>query len=129
MKALDTRNFCGVSLRIRERSIGEIYVVNRPGGFGRDELRLMRTVAGYVANAIENAQLFEQTVRRAEHERLISEITGKIRASSSLERIVETAAYELGQALGISKVRVQVGLDQAPAMERRTGDAQGNEAE
>jgi GAF domain-containing protein len=119
MKALETRNFCGVALRIRERSIGEIYVLNRPGGFGRDELRLLRTVAGYVANAIENAQLFEQTVRRAEHERLISEITGKIRASSSLERIVETAAHELGQALGISKVRVRVGLDQAPEIAGR----------
>jgi GAF domain-containing protein len=127
MEALRTRNFCGVALRIRERSIGEIYVVNRTGGFGREELRLLRTVAGYVANAIENAQLFEQTVRRAEHERMISEITGKIRASSSLERIVETAAQELGQALGISKVRVRVGLDQGP--ERQTDNAQEKNAE
>ena len=122
MDILETQNFCGVSLRVRERSIGEIYVVNRPGGFGRDELRLLRTVAGYVANAIENAQLFEQTVRRAEHERMISEITGKIRSSSSLERIVQTAAQELGQALGISKVRVRVGLDQELETPGRTVD-------
>lgn len=122
MDVLETKNFCGVSLRVRERSIGEIYVVNRPGGFGRDELRLLRTVAGYVANAIENAQLFEQTARRAEHERMISEITGKIRSSSSLERIVETAAQELGQALGISKVRVRVGLDQEPEAASPTVD-------
>jgi hypothetical protein len=35
MEALHVRNLCGVALRVHERSVGELYVANRPGGFGR----------------------------------------------------------------------------------------------
>jgi len=66
MEALDVENFCGVALRVRDRSIGEIYVLNRPGGFGPDELRLLRAIAGYTSNAIENARSYEKLQETAE---------------------------------------------------------------
>jgi len=129
MRGLGVRNFCGVALRVREQSIGELYVGNRPGGFGADELRLLRAVAGYVSNAIENARLFAQTVQRADQERLISEITGRIRASTNLEAVVQTTAQELGRALRAARVLVRVGLagpDQ-PTTERVTAPADGDD--
>jgi GAF domain-containing protein len=67
VEALGAENFCGVALRVRDRSVGEFYVADRPEGFGQEQARLLSTVVGYVANAIENARLFEQTQEQVEH--------------------------------------------------------------
>ena len=114
MEALNVRNFCGVALLLREQSIGELYAVNRQGGFSRNEVRLMRAVTGYVANAIENARLFQETIRRAERESKITEIVTRIRASTSMEAIVRAAAEELSQALGVARVLVRLGVEAGP---------------
>jgi PAS domain S-box-containing protein len=61
IRALKVRNFAGIALRLKGRSIGELYIGERPTDFGPEDTRLLRTIAGYVAGAIENARLFEQT--------------------------------------------------------------------
>lgn len=115
MEALNARNFCGVALLLRDQSIGELYAVNREGGMSRNEVRLMRTVTGYVANAIDSARKFRETARRAEIESKITEITTRIRASTTMEAIARAAAEELSQALGVARVLVHLGVEAGPA--------------
>jgi transcriptional regulator with GAF, ATPase, and Fis domain len=55
---------------------------------------------------ISNANLFEQTVRRAERERLVADITSKVRASNDPQTILQTAVRELRQALGAKHAQV-----------------------
>jgi len=43
---------------------------------------MAQNVADQIGVALENARLFEQTVRRADRERKVLEITGKIRSST-----------------------------------------------
>jgi GAF domain-containing protein len=50
--------------------------------WSEDELATAQAVADQVAIALENARLFEQTVRRAERERKVLEITSKIRSTN-----------------------------------------------
>jgi PAS domain S-box-containing protein len=61
IRALKVHNFAGVALQLKGRSIGELYIGERSTGFGAEDTRLLRTIAGYVASAIENARLFEET--------------------------------------------------------------------
>ena len=71
-----------------------------------DQTDLVNAVAERVALSVENARLFEETTRRAERERLVSDITVKIRSTNDPDAMIETALKELKQALGATKVQL-----------------------
>jgi GAF domain-containing protein len=71
-----------------------------------DQMDLIRAVAERVAISAENARLFDETTRRAERERLVSDITGKIRSVNDPQSMIQTAMEELRKALGASRVEV-----------------------
>jgi GAF domain-containing protein len=56
--------------------------------------------------SVENARLFEESTKRAERERLVSDITTKIRSTNDPEVMIRTAIQELQQALGASRVEI-----------------------
>lgn len=96
-----------VPIDLRGETIGSI-VVQSPSTekLNQAQIDLIRAVAERVALAAENARLFEETTRRAERERLVSDITGKIRSVNDPQTMVQTAIEELRQALGASRVEV-----------------------
>jgi hypothetical protein len=67
--------------------------------------------------AIETSLLIETTQRRAELERITSDISGKISSTTQFEAILRTAAEELSRALGGSEVTVQL---QSPDLSTET---------
>jgi GAF domain-containing protein len=67
---------------------------------------LIKAVAERVALSIENARLFEETSRRAERERLVSDITTKIRGKNDPDEMIKTAIEELQHALGATRVKI-----------------------
>ena len=91
MERLGIRNFCGVALQVQEQSIGELYFLNRPRGFGHDEVRLARAVAGYVANALANARLFEEARLRAEELAVLNELGQALTARLDVQQVLEEA--------------------------------------
>jgi len=74
-----------------------------------EDLIIIQTIAEQLAQSAENLRLFDETRERAGFERLVSDITHKLRQSSSLEALAKTAAEELGSALGASRSLVSVG--------------------
>ena len=76
-----------------------------------DEIALIEAVADQMALALENARLFEETQRRAARERLIREITARIRDSVDVESILQTTVREVGKALGTSHGLVRLGTE------------------
>lgn len=96
-----------VPIELRGEVIGKL-VVQSPGGkeWGPDQQDLIRAVAERVALSAENARLFEETTQRAEREKLVSEITGKIRSHNDPQVMIETAIRELRNALGASRVDI-----------------------
>lgn len=67
--------------------------------YTQDQVSLVENIANQLSIAIQNARLFEETTRRAERERAISEISSKISTSVRTESILKTAAHELSQYL------------------------------
>lgn len=96
-----------VPIELRGETIGSL-VVQSPstGKLSRDQLDLIKAVAERVALSAENARLFEETTRRAERERLVSDITGKIRSMNDPQSMIQTAIEELRRALGATRVDV-----------------------
>lgn len=96
-----------VPIELRGELIGKL-VVQSPSDkvLSPDQIDIIKAVAERVALSAENARLFEETTRRAERERLVSDITGKIRSGTDPQLMIQTAMDELRKALGASRVEV-----------------------
>ncbi len=107
-----TRSEMALPLISRGRVIGALDVQStEEAAFDEADIAVMQTMADQVANAIENARLFEETQRLAQRERTISHITSRLRSTLSLETILQTTVQELGQALGASEAIVYLGTE------------------
>ena len=80
--------------------------------FDEDDQRMLSTLASQVAVAIRNARLLESTHFQAERERLLYQITGKLRAASDMQTILETTATELHKALNARRAEIKIGVDE-----------------
>jgi GAF domain-containing protein len=93
----------GVPLLVGNKPIGAMTVqsFDSPNIYGEHDKELMMTVASQVAIAMENARLFNDAQARARREKILREITARIRATNDPEMIAKAAVRELGQALGV----------------------------
>jgi len=106
-KDSNERRQVSVPIVIRGRTVGELSVmVPRQEHIRNDQMNLIHAVADRVALFAENARLFDQTSKRAERERLVSDITTKIRGTNDPTEMVETAIKELRAALNVSRIEI-----------------------
>jgi GAF domain-containing protein len=96
-----------IPIELRGETIGSL-VVQSPSTekLNQEQIDLIKAVAERVALSAENARLFEETTRRAERERLVTDITGKIRSVNDPQAMIQTAMEELRKALGASRVDI-----------------------
>ncbi len=73
-----------------------------------DVVPMLETITDRLALALENARLVEEIQNRAERERMIGDISAKIRSSADVDKVLRIAAEELGRSLGIPEVLVQL---------------------
>jgi hypothetical protein len=55
-------------------------------------------------------RLFDQARRRAAREQMAAQITSRIRQSLEVERVLQTAARELGDALDFAQVNIRLAV-------------------
>jgi len=106
-----------VPLRAGGQWLGYINALySRPRAFTESELHRLTALAGQAAVAINNRQLFEAIQSRARRERLLREITTRVRTSMDADTILRTAVRELGTALNRETfVRLGAAANLAPA--------------
>jgi GAF domain-containing protein/HAMP domain-containing protein len=104
--------FVMVPLLTRGEAFGTITmeVADSERQFDEDELRLLEQIGLQISAAIEVARNFEQTANRAGYERLIGEMTSRIRETLDVETMVKTAVKEVQQALSLPEVVIRLGL-------------------
>lgn len=96
-----------VPILVRGQKIGTLAVRARQDrDFSEDEMDIIRAATERTAISAENARLFDETTNRAERERMVAEITNKIRSTNDPQTMLATAMQELKQALGASKVQI-----------------------
>lgn len=78
-----------------------------------DELELVQTLTEQAALALDNARLFEDTLRRSERERLVGQIVDNIRASASVEQALQRALSDMSRVLGAAELVAQLGREPA----------------
>ncbi len=97
-----------VPIKLRNQVLGVVDIQFESGSVSPDLIALIKSTVDRLAVSLENARLLEEIQERAERERLVSEITSKVRASSEVDNILRIAAQELGRSLGVSEVLVQL---------------------
>lgn len=113
------KSWLGVPLLVGNEVVGIIAIHDprQENRYSEDDSALLTTIASQIATAIQNAQLLEQIQNNARRERLIREITTKIRRAPDIQSILETSARELGRALNVSFSTVQLGAGAQPIMD------------
>ncbi len=98
-----------VPVRIQEDSLGFIACLsNQPHRWSAQEIDLLQFMAQQLEVAIEQAQLYEQTQKQAQRERLVNQITAQTRQSFELEKILNGAIAQLLDALQVDRCLVHL---------------------
>lgn len=104
----NSHNDIEIPIKVREQVIGILNIrhSDEEKGWSEDEINVVGAVAERLGLALDNARLFEETSSRATREKLVADITTKIRGSNNPQDMIKTAMEELKQALGASKVEI-----------------------
>jgi GAF domain-containing protein len=86
-----------------------------------EETRLLERLVEQTALALDSARLYQDTQRRAAHERLVGEVTARMRETLDMDAVLRTAAQEIRQALGLSQLTVRLAVEADEAVPRSEG--------
>jgi HAMP domain-containing protein len=104
-----TRSEAVVPLRLGERVIGALDLQSQqPAAFAPDDVEFLQALADQIAVAVENSRLLARQQRLLQLEALVISLTNRIHQSYKPETILESAATELGRALGASRAVVRL---------------------
>ncbi|TXK19671.1 GAF domain-containing protein [Homoserinibacter sp. GY 40078] len=114
--------FLGVPIRIRDRVFGNLYLTGEDGGraFSEEDQRLVGSLAAVAAIAIENARLYEESVRRERWSTALAEVSAALLSEDTVdilavlaERVASVIDSELvcvivadGESDGVPMLRV-----------------------
>ncbi len=79
------------------------------GKWGADEIRMVENLAEQLSLSLESARSYQDTEMTAQRERLLGEISARIRQTLDLETILRAATQEVRQALDLQKVVIRLG--------------------
>ncbi|HCR72011.1 MAG TPA: hypothetical protein DIW23_11245 [Anaerolineae bacterium] len=98
-----------IPIRLRGEVVGIVNInVRNQRELSQDDIEIAESISERLSLAIENATLLQAAQYRADLERVTTDITSRIGASTRFETILQTAAQELSKALGGSDVLVQI---------------------
>jgi GAF domain-containing protein len=108
----NTRSEMAIPLLYRSELLGVLNVESEQfAAYAENDEELLGTLGGSLAAIIANARLLEQIRAQAERERILFEISDKIRRTTDMETILATTASELTRAVGATGARIKVGVD------------------
>jgi signal transduction histidine kinase/CheY-like chemotaxis protein/HPt (histidine-containing phosphotransfer) domain-containing protein len=102
------RSYLGVPIITGEGAIGVISVqsTERAGRFNEDDGRLLSTIASNVGIAIQNAQLYRETRRRASEMAALAELGTEISAMLDLSAVLNRIGQRARDLLGVGTTAV-----------------------
>lgn len=108
----NTRSELAIPLIYRNELLGIVNVESEQvAAYNENDEEMLGTLAGSLAAVIANARLLAQIRRQAERERMLYEVTSKIRRSTDVRSILATTASELTRAVGARYTQIKIAPD------------------
>lgn len=112
----NTRSEMAIPLLYRSELLGVLNVESeQTSAYAENDEELLGTLGGSLAAIIANARLLEQIRAQAERERILFEISDKIRRTTDMETILATTASEITRAVGANRAMIKVGIKSSAA--------------
>jgi GAF domain-containing protein len=100
-----------IPVRVRDQVVGVIDGRKRDGtSWSREERELLEAMVEQLNVALEGAQLYRETQRRAAQEQAIGQVTSSIRQSLEIDDVLRTAAEQIRETLGLGKAVVRLAV-------------------
>jgi GAF domain-containing protein len=74
----------------------------------QEDADLLQSIANQVAVALQNAKAYRRAQQQAQREALINEIGQKIQSATTVDKAMQTAVRELGQAISADQTVVRL---------------------
>jgi len=102
------RCWLGVPITIGDRALGVIAVQShdQSGAYNTDDLELLSTIASQTAIAIENAQLYASTRRRAAELAILNSVSTAVGSLLNLDQVMEAIVSSVGPVIGCQKAAI-----------------------
>jgi GAF domain-containing protein/HAMP domain-containing protein len=105
----NTRSELAIPLVYRNELLGVLNVESElVDAYTENDEEMLGTLGGSLAAIIANARLLEQIRIQAERDRLIYEVTSKIRRSTDIQSIMAATANELTRLTGARYAKIQI---------------------
>ena len=109
--SINTRSELAIPLIFRKELLGVLNVESeKVAAYDEHDEEMLGTLVGSLAAIIANTRLVQRVRKQAERERVLYEITGKIRSSTNIQTILSTTAKELAKATGAEHAEVKVAV-------------------
>ncbi len=103
----DTRHLLRLPLRLRQTTIGEV-VLEREEPWTAEDEALAQAMLTQASLALENASLVIESLRRANQEQVLSQMSARVGATLDLDQMLRIALRELQQALDLREAEIQL---------------------
>lgn len=118
------RSELAIPLSYRGDLLGVLNVESdQVSAYNENDEELLGTLGGSLAAIISNARLIEQVRRQVDHERMLYEVTSKIRRSTDMQTIMATTTSELSKVLGARRAQITLDIEN----ETKTGSRPGSD--
>ena len=118
----NVRSELAVPLSYRGDLLGVLNVESdQAGAYNENDEEMLGTLGGSLAAIISNARLIEQVRLQVDHERMLFEVTSKIRRSTDMQTIMATTTSELSKVLGARRARIKLEIEDETKTEFRAG--------
>ncbi len=115
----NTRSEMAIPLLYRSELLGVLNVESEQlAAYAENDEELLGTLGGSLAAIIANARLLEQIRAQAERERVLFEISDKIRRTTDMETILTTTVSELTRAVGASSAKIRLGTNSSETSQK-----------
>jgi GAF domain-containing protein/HAMP domain-containing protein len=99
-----------ISLRGQDIGAFNLEEIDNKRLWSDEEIALVKTIADQVGLALENARLLDVTQRRAARDRMVADITNKMRRAVDMDTLIQTAVREITNAINVPEAFVQLGV-------------------
>lgn len=99
-----------VPIQLRGQTLGMLNLRFQTANISPETSKMVEEAANRLALALENARLVQDAQRLATRERQINLISAQAQQSTNLDSLLQNTVRELGNALGMPKTFIQIGL-------------------
>jgi GAF domain-containing protein/HAMP domain-containing protein len=98
-------------ITLRGEAIGTLGVQDDSGTrqWTAEEAALVQAVTNRLGLAAENLRLLDETRRRAAQERLVGEVTARMRQTLDVDAVLDTAVNEIARVMGLAALDLRLG--------------------